>query len=424
MSSEYVIEAEGLGKRYLLGEDSTSLRMKQALHAIAPRWMTSSRDELWAVRNASFKIRQGEAIGVIGGNGAGKSTLLKLLSRITPPTEGHAKITGRVGTLLEVGTGFHPELTGHDNVFLSGSILGMHPADVARKYDEIVAFAELEQFMDTPVKRYSSGMYCRLAFAVASFLDPDIMIVDEVLAVGDAGFQRKSLGRLNDASEREGRTVLFVSHNFQAIRTFCRRVIVLNHGSVVFDGPTEDGLELYLKALPSVVNVRGTAMKNRLNRASGAVQFTDVAMVDKNDAPTWKVRSNETVRLRFGYEVKETVPDLAFVLHFGSAENGSILTAMHEVISAAPLSAGKKGTIEMTFPKLPFRAGEISIRADLQRRDARVSYDVLDSNVALPFMIVTSQEADPYLRAGHISIDYQVNDIPAPHVELHSSGQE
>src|SRR6266849_6098163 len=244
--SQYAIKAEGLGKQYFIGKSASEGSWRQALHSLLPRWRPTGMQELWALRDVSFSVKPGEAIGIIGRNGAGKSTLLKILSRISPPTEGRARVRGRVGTLLEVGTGFHPELTGRDNIFLSGTILGMSRVEVAHKFDQIVAFSEIDDFVDTPVKRYSSGMYVRLAFAVASFLEPEILIVDEVLAVGDASFQRKSLGRLNEASEEEGRTVLFVSHNLQAIRTFCKRVLVLDKGRLVFDGPVEEGLERYL----------------------------------------------------------------------------------------------------------------------------------------------------------------------------------
>jgi lipopolysaccharide transport system ATP-binding protein len=406
--SQYVIEAEDLGKRFLLGEDSNALRVKQALHAIAPKLATPDLQQLWALRHVSFKAGAGEAIGIIGGNGAGKSTLLKVLSRITPPTEGRALVRGRVGTLLEVGTGFHPELTGRDNIALSGSILGMHPHEVARKFDEIVAFAELSKFLDTPVKRYSSGMYTRLAFAVAAFLDPEILIVDEVLAVGDAAFQRKSLGRLTDATEREGRTVFFVSHNFQAVRNFCRRVIVLRHGNVVFDGPTEEGVELYLKAIPNEIDLRGAAMKNRLNRSSGAVRFTSIAASNDHGAPSWKFQVGDTVRLRIGYEVVESVPDLAILLHLGSAADGQTVTALHDVVSEGPLATGKTGTIEFRLPNIQLRPGAFTVRADFQTVDSRLAFDVLDTNVDIPFLTITSEETNPYLRTGHVSLNYDM----------------
>src|SRR5579864_5863883 len=271
---EISVSARRLSKAYTIAHNyqhATTLAEALARRVRQP-FQKRRTESFWALRDVSFDIRQGEAVGIVGRNGAGKSTLLKLLSRITVPTEGRARVRGRVGTLLEVGTGFHPELTGRDNIYLSGTILGMTYREVAAEFDEIVAFSEIEKFIDTPVKRYSSGMYVRLAFAVAAFLDPEILIVDEVLAVGDASFQRKSLGRLNDAARREGRTVLFVSHNLQAIRTFCRRVLVLDHGSLVFDGPAEEGIERYMRAVPGFIDLHKSGLKDRLNRTSGAVR--------------------------------------------------------------------------------------------------------------------------------------------------------
>lgn len=211
---------------------------------------------IWALRNVSFEVERGEVLGIIGSNGSGKSTLLKVLSRITEPTEGEVRIRGRVGSLLEVGTGFHLELTGRENIYLSGAILGMTRQEIRRKYDEIVEFAEVARFIDTPVKHYSSGMYLRLAFAVAAHLEPDILIVDEVLAVGDASFQRKCLGKMSDAAQ-EGRTVLFVSHNMDAVRRLCSRSLLLEEGRVAFDGPTEEVIASHLhsdreRTLPGV----------------------------------------------------------------------------------------------------------------------------------------------------------------------------
>ena len=201
-------------------------------------------DEVWALRGVSFEVKQGEILGIIGRNGAGKSTLLKILSRVTSPTKGEVWIKGRIASLLEVGTGFHPELTGRENIFLNGAILGMTKTEIRTKLDEIVAFAEIDEFLDTPVKRYSSGMYVRLAFAVAAHLEPEILIVDEVLAVGDAQFQKKCLGKIGDVAH-EGRTVLFVSHNMNAITALCSKVIVLKQGSVIFNGKAEESLNYY-----------------------------------------------------------------------------------------------------------------------------------------------------------------------------------
>ncbi len=250
----HAVTLEGVSKMYRVGGQKAEYRtlresMMEALRRTTWRRRKAARadDDFWALKDVSFSIRPGEVVGVVGRNGAGKSTLLKILSRITPPTSGRALLNGRVGSLLEVGTGFHPELTGRENVYLNGAILGMSRREIGRKFDEIVAFAEIEQFLDTPVKRYSSGMYTRLAFAVASHLEPEILIVDEVLAVGDAQFQQKCMGRMSEVS-REGRTVLFVSHNMSAMKSLCTRGVLLEHGSVVYDGDIDQTVNRYLSA--------------------------------------------------------------------------------------------------------------------------------------------------------------------------------
>ena len=240
-----IIEARGLSKRYRLGQfNARSLR--EEAERLFRRRDTAATD-FWALRDVSFEVAPGEVMGVVGRNGAGKSTLLKLLSRVTEPTAGEVRIRGRVASLLEVGTGFHPELTGRENIFLNGAILGMTRTEIRRKFDEIVAFAEVDQFLDTPVKRYSSGMYVRLAFAVAAHLEPEILIVDEVLAVGDAAFQKKCLGKMKRVSTEEGRTVLFVSHNMTAINTLCSRAILMESGRVAAVGPAPSVVRQYLK---------------------------------------------------------------------------------------------------------------------------------------------------------------------------------
>src|SRR6185369_6630804 len=242
------IEVEHLAKRYQIGghRELQYKTIRDTLASLVRRGETRSvRETIWALDDVTFSINAGEAIGIIGRNGAGKSTLLKVLSRITEPTRGHARLHGRVGSLLEVGTGFHPELTGRENIFLNGAILGMGKAEIARKLDEIVAFSEIAQFLDTPVKRYSSGMYVRLAFAVAAHLDADILIVDEVLAVGDASFQRKCLKKMEDIGQH-GRTVLFVSHNLASITRLCSRAILLEKGHVERDGAAHEVVRFYL----------------------------------------------------------------------------------------------------------------------------------------------------------------------------------
>jgi lipopolysaccharide transport system ATP-binding protein len=270
--SDTVIRVENLGKKYIIGhqqqERYTALRdvitnkVKSIGNLLNPQAKNENPafEEFWALKDVSFDIKQGDRVGIIGRNGAGKSTLLKILSRITEPTKGSIKIKGRVASLLEVGTGFHPELTGRENIFLNGAILGMGKEEIKRKFDEIVAFAEVEKFLDTPVKRYSSGMYVRLAFAVAAHLEPEILIVDEVLAVGDAQFQKKCLGKMEDVG-KEGRTVLFVSHNMAAIQQLCKSGILLNQGSLLLSDTISDVVSKYSMISKSTSGVENCKSK-------------------------------------------------------------------------------------------------------------------------------------------------------------------
>ncbi len=263
-----VIEVDRLSKQYRLGQ----IGGKRLVDDVS-RWWAGVRgkddplskigvvspadaETLWALKDVSFDVKQGEVLGIIGRNGAGKSTLLKILSRVTAPTTGEVRVKGRIASLLEVGTGFHPELTGRENIFLNGAILGMTKAETSKKFDEIVAFSEIDRFIDTPVKRYSSGMYVRLAFAVAAHLDPEILIVDEVLAVGDAQFQKKCLGKIQDVADRQGRTVLFVSHNMGAILNLCPRALLLRDGRVLRDGRAASTIQEYLESTADLLSMR------------------------------------------------------------------------------------------------------------------------------------------------------------------------
>lgn len=265
--NEVAIQVENLGKLYRIGERQQYQTLREAITNIfvAPlkglkkrlKPQDNTSKYIWALKGVSFSVKRGEVVGVIGRNGAGKTTLLKILSRITPPTQGRVQIHGCIASLLEVGTGFHPELTGRDNIYLNGAILGMRKQEIKRKFDEIVAFAEVERFIDTPVKHYSSGMYVRLAFAVAAHLEPDILLVDEVLAVGDVLFQRKCLGKMGDIT-KEGRTVLFVSHNMLAIQAMCKRCVFLQEGRIYCDDKVDDTVDRYLSMgmgdMPSSIN--------------------------------------------------------------------------------------------------------------------------------------------------------------------------
>ncbi len=285
--SDTVIKVENLGKKYVIGhqkqEKYTALRdvISNGVKSIfnSKGKDQNAQEEFWALNDVSFEIKQGDRVGIIGRNGAGKSTLLKVLSRITEPTKGRIKIKGRVASLLEVGTGFHPELTGRENIFLNGVILGMSKVEIKRKFDEIVNFAEVEKFLDTPVKRYSSGMYVRLAFAVAAHLESEILIVDEVLAVGDSAFQKKCLGKMKDVG-KEGRTVLFVSHNMTSIENLCSRAIYLKSGKINFSSSPEKIIEKYLSDTRYLQ--KNVSLKNRKDReGSGRVIITNFLVLNE-----------------------------------------------------------------------------------------------------------------------------------------------
>jgi lipopolysaccharide transport system ATP-binding protein len=305
--SDTVIRVENLSKKYLLDHQQEgrsnykSIREtwtnginsigKKILSPRSHQGFKPSQEEFWALKDVSFEIKQGDRVGIIGRNGAGKSTLLKVLSRITEPSNGKIGIKGRIASLLEVGTGFHPELTGRENIFLNGAILGMSQVEIKRKFDEIVDFAEVEKFLDTPVKRYSSGMYVRLAFAVAAHLEPEILIVDEVLAVGDAQFQKKCLGKM-EAVGKEGRTVLFVSHTMSAIHALCHRGIVLQSGKVLLDGSTDEAIDTYLETGCAIAQEIPIAQRKDRS-GSGKIKVVDIRIVDSRGVQVSSIQSGE-----------------------------------------------------------------------------------------------------------------------------------
>jgi lipopolysaccharide transport system ATP-binding protein len=300
--STVVIHGEGLGKSYHRGALQQSTLLRDHLSRMLKSPLTVFRrpkdETFWALENVSLEVREGEVLGLIGRNGAGKTTLLKILSRITKPTTGWAEIHGRVGSLLEVGTGFHPELTGRENTFLSGAILGMGKSEIKRKFDEIVAFAELEQFIDTPVKHYSSGMYVRLAFAVAAHLEPEILFVDEVLAVGDAAFQKKCLGKMGDVS-RHGRTIVFVSHNMTALQRLCTRVVWLNDGKVTDAGDPRKVIDHYLQT-NAVANLESVWEDNLTAPGNDRVRLRSVRVLPQTDSGG-PITVHTPLRIEFTY---------------------------------------------------------------------------------------------------------------------------
>jgi lipopolysaccharide transport system ATP-binding protein len=306
MSASFAIQARGLSKQYRLGQYRQAYQtlreeLSRAAAALVRRTTAEKQTTIWALDDVSFDVEPGEVVGVIGRNGAGKTTLLKILSRITEPTRGYADMRGRLGSLLEVGTGFHPELTGRENIFLNGAVLGMKRGEVRRKFDEIVDFAGVAKFIDTPVKRYSSGMYVRLAFSVAAHLEPEILIVDEVLAVGDAEFQKRCLGRMETIG-KSGRTVLFVSHNMATVTRLCQRAILLENGRIVLDGPSEDVTAHYLHS------DTGTAAQRRWRDPATApgddlVRLRSVRVVDSDGKTAPSVDVRETTGIEIAFDV-------------------------------------------------------------------------------------------------------------------------
>jgi lipopolysaccharide transport system ATP-binding protein len=338
MSSDAVICVEGVGKRYALGERESYRALRDAIAGAitAPierfRRRGEVRPELWALSDVSFELQRGDVLGLIGANGAGKSTLLKILSRITEPTTGRVVLRGRVGSLLEVGTGFHPELTGRENIYLNGTILGMRRAEINAKFDEIVDFSGVEKFLDTPVKRYSSGMQVRLAFAVAAHLQPEILLVDEVLAVGDAEFQQKCLGKMRDVT-REGRTVVFVSHNLASVRALCERALVLRGGCLVFDGPTEDAVHQYLghadgsesRAVVTGDDLRLHVAKERLYSDEPFFTCTCISVLNEEGLPASAFSSEEEIAVEVEYRVWRPVPALRVLVTLTDADQTTLL---------------------------------------------------------------------------------------------------
>ena len=361
MSSESVaIAARGVGKSYtLLHQDEQRLPLARAVARRIRRPLRRMRREtLWALRDVSFDIRRGEVVGIIGRNGAGKSTLLKLLSRISEPTTGQIGIWGRVGSLLEVGTGFHPELTGRENVFLNGSILGMRRSEIREQFDAIVDFSGVEQFLDTPVKRYSSGMRVRLAFAVAVHLKPEILIVDEVLAVGDGDFQRRCLGKMDEVA-RSGRTILLVSHNMGSIQSLCSRVMFLEKGQLLHDG---DPGEVVAKYLHKLQTIAGTVRDDPNQRkGDGSVRFTAVRVLSESGQELNHVMGGEDVVLELDYEsrVPGRTPSLLLNIY---NETGVAVTAAHtELTHSALPPLGRHGTLRCRVRRLPLTTGSYRV---------------------------------------------------------------
>jgi lipopolysaccharide transport system ATP-binding protein len=377
--SDTAIRVENLGKLYHLGQAQRHNTLRDALAAglRAPLgWLRREGNSagdgvtatIWALRDISFDVKRGDAIGIIGRNGAGKSTLLKILSRITEPTEGRAHVHGRVGSLLEVGTGFHPELTGRENIYLNGAILGMRRAEIARKFDEIAAFAEIERFLDTPVKRYSSGMYVRLAFAVAAHLEPEILVVDEVLAVGDLAFQKKCLGKMGDVA-RGGRTVLFVSHNMNAIQRLCSSCIMLDQGRLITYGDTAEVVAHYISTNSDTVLPGNWLDLTRMSRSgTGRARFSAIWYNSDDETVDFHPYSNGPleVSLAITSDALRTVGSIAVTLY---DEYGT------KLVNADTISTGQG---------VPLREGENIVRLRIRELHLNPGIYILGLWVADP----------------------------------------
>jgi lipopolysaccharide transport system ATP-binding protein len=384
---EPAIKVEALGKKYNLSHQMDNRGLRHVLHDAfaAPRkWLrekaersAAAHEDFWALQDVSFEVPPGEVLGIIGSNGAGKSTLLKILSRITEPTTGQVTVNGRVASLLEVGTGFHYELTGRENIYLNGTILGMSRREIRAKFDEIIAFAEVEQFLDTPVKHYSSGMFVRLAFAVAAHLEPEILIIDEVLAVGDMQFQKKCLGKMQDVSRREGRTVLFVSHNMSAISSLTDRVILLRSGQIAYAGATQEGVNLYLahKQEQSKIFTAPSSDQPRITRIE--ITCSEPGQVH-DSGKEWKAK--------FTFHFPVDVPQACFSFQIVNQYQNPILHLA--AYDAGVFVCGGVGdtTVECVIPALNLNVGSYYLKAYVHEPPGGAVFDSVDD--ACPFDVV------------------------------------
>ena len=402
--SKPVISVRGLGKKYRLGatirHDTLRDQITSAFKSLFSRNgnksavdltkvvdQTNDSHEFWALKDVSFDVNQGEVIGIIGRNGAGKSTLLKILSEITEPTTGEIRIRGRVGTLLEVGTGFHPELTGRENIYMNGAILGMTKAEIKAMFDEIVAFSEVEKFLDTPVKRYSSGMYVRLAFAVAAHLNPEILIIDEVLSVGDASFQKKCLGKMDEFAN-SGRTIIFVSHNMAAIEALCNRSVMLNEGNLLACGPTRYIISNYI-SMVDIENLKKGKRAGEFFRTPEATGLIRRAILKNSSKErTSQIRLGEPCEFLIDLESSKEFKDLAVGLHIKNEVHQRV-TSFHTRYQQCPsLSLNGRLTLKCKCPELMLTPGnyflELAVASSGRvedRIDCALFFSIIDANV-------------------------------------------
>ncbi|MCF1421386.1 ABC transporter ATP-binding protein [Mangrovimonas futianensis] len=403
--SQVILKAENISKQYRLGTVGTGtlshdlnrwwhrLRGKEdpylKVGSVNDRSTEADSDYVWALQDINFEVQQGEVLGIIGKNGAGKSTLLKILSRVTSPTTGEIKTRGRIASLLEVGTGFHPELTGRENIYLNGAILGMTKKEIRAKEDAIIDFSGCARYVDTPVKRYSSGMRVRLAFAVAAFLEPDILVIDEVLAVGDAEFQKKAIGKMQDISQGEGRTVLFVSHNMAAVKSLCTRAIMLEYGKLVFEGTSEEVVNRYLN--DGVINF-GLNNTKLLSCESQEIKIEDISLKSKHRT----IQSGFDLQIEIVYSLKKKVISPSFVVQIMNENDVEMMRFSNFPISGKPIdSLYEQGKMILEIDELPLTGGQYWLNLGFTRANMNWFFKVDN---------VLSFEVEPFdvYNSGHL----------------------
>ncbi|MFV2081280.1 MAG: ABC transporter ATP-binding protein [bacterium] len=415
-----VITAENLSKQYRLGKTHTDLlseRLGAGIKSLFGRSRglgmkegTEGVSHIWALKNINFKVRQGEVLGIIGRNGAGKSTLLKILSRITEPTEGRVEMRGRVGSLLEVGTGFHPELTGRENVFLNGAILGMAKAEIHDKFDEIISFSGVEKFIDTPVKRYSSGMQVRLAFAVAAHLEPEILLIDEVLAVGDLAFQRKCLGKMGEVA-RAGRTVLFVSHNMSSVLKFCQSCLFLDAGKLVFSGSTREAVDNYLGSLQDEEAEHDILNLAREGGYGRLIRFSKCNLLDSDGRTTNSLLFGEPFSIHLEAVSESRIEDISLIVRIESFDGEPITEpASEDAGDLFTISESEPLSVVVDFVKLCLTPGKYWITVSTMA--GRVLLDQVVKAVSFEISQSTFAETKPHSGTwGHVHTVPNWNDL-------------
>ena len=403
--SDTIIQVQDLGKKYIIRHQSkeryialrdviakkTGSLARRIFQPFKELSHNQTQEEFWALRNVNFNVKQGEVVGIIGRNGAGKSTLLKILSRITEPNTGRAHIKGRVASLLEVGTGFHPELTGRENIFLNGALLGMRKNEILNKFDEIVDFANTEKFLDTPVKRYSSGMYVRLAFAVAAHLEPQILLVDEVLAVGDIQFQKKCLGKMNEVS-RSGRTVFFVSHQMPSIQMLCNRVILLSNGTIIKDGPPDEVIETYLQGNPNIEN-SVIDLSDFTERSAGTENAIKEAWIENETGDLCNhFKMGDSLTVCYRLEASRPIQNPGFGFGVEDIYGRRLFSANNYVMveGSTNFNSLQKGIIKCNFDSIPLQPGTYYISISVVE-DQKVIIDYIER-----ILIFELEAADVY----------------------------